>query len=393
MTSVSDQQMKSKLIMILERQGYVVSGNTFSLPDSDRETKRQVHILSKAERVNEHYKFILSNADLIGKYIIDGKDLDINKIQPKLILVQTNTLWETLFRWWNLTWWSLPYERAYGRQLRFIVWDEYHKAPIGLIGLQSPLLSWGVRDKHLDLQPERRDYWINQSLNAQRLGALPPYNNILGGKLVALLMASNVVCEEYEKKYKRTKTILEKRRIPSRLLFITTTGAYGKSSIYNRLKYNDEYVAKFIGYSTGSGSFHIPNIFFEELLHFLESKDVNIRRGYGSGPSRKMRLIDTALNYLGFKNGVNHGIKRAVYFFPLVTNLQEIITQNASPVWYNRSVNDLTDYWKIHWAAKRIEKDKTYLSFNGKRYLKSELKNIDKSNKEFREFNKWISSK
>jgi hypothetical protein len=250
MTSVSDQQIKSKLIMILERQGYVVSGNTFSLPDSNRETKRQVHILSKAERVNEHYKFIRSNADLIGKYIIDGKDLDINKIQPKLIMVQKDTLWETLFRWWNLTWWSLPYERAYGRQLRFIVWDEHHKAPIGLIGLQSPLLSWGVRDKYLDLQYERRDYWVNQSLNAQRLGALPPYNNILGGKLVALLMASNVVCKEYEKKYKRTKTILEKRRIPSRLLFITTTGAYGKSSIYNRLKYNDEYVAKFIGYST-----------------------------------------------------------------------------------------------------------------------------------------------
>lgn len=393
MTVNSDRKMKVKVREVLERQGYVVSGNTFSLPDSDRETKRQVHTLSKAERVNEHYEFILSNTELIKKYIIDGKDLDIKKIQPKLILVKRDTEWETLFRWWNLTWWSLPYERAYGRQLRFIVWDQYHRAPIGLIGLQSPLLSWGVRDRYLNLQPERRDYWVNQSLNAQRIGALPPYNNILGGKLVALLMASNVICKEYKKKYKSTKTVLEKRDIPSRLLFITTTGAYGKSSIYNRLKYNDEHVAKFIGYSTGSGSFHIPNVFFEELLQFLESKDVDTQRGYGSGPSRKMRLISTALTYLGFENGVNHGIKRAVYLFPSVANLQDVINQDAAPIWYKRSVDDMTDYWKNHWALKRIDKDKTFLSFDGKKYLDTELKEMEQSNKEFEEFRQWINSK
>ena len=190
-------------------------------------------------------------------------------------MVQHDTVWEILFKWWNLTWWSLPYERSYGRQLRFIVWDKYHKAVIGLIGLQSPILSWSVRDKYLGIVPVRRDYWVNQSLNAQRLGALPPYNTILGGKLVALLMCSKNITDEYHKKYAKTKTLLMNRAIPSRLLFITTTGAYGKSSIYNRLKYQDENVANFIGYSQGAALSTYQTSSSKKLVKFLESKNIS----------------------------------------------------------------------------------------------------------------------
>ena len=350
-------------------------------------------MLSKAERINEHYNFINSKELLIRTCLINGRDLDVSKVRPKLVLVEKNTCWETIFRWWNLTWWSLPYERSYGRQMRYVIWDEYHEAPIGLLGLQSPILSWSVRDQYLGITKERRDYWVNQSLSAQRLGALPPYNRIIGGKLIALLASSNIVIDDYKTKYDGLKTLMRKREIPARLLFLTTTGAYGKSSIYNRLKYQDEDIAKFIGYSNGSGSFHIPNTFFQRLLVFLESKGVDIRRGYGSGPSRKMRLIDMALQYLGFKDGISHGVKRAVYLFPLVRNLIRVVSGDVPPSWYHRSVEELTDYWKTRWALRRINRDKSYLSFNGESFLNEELYQIRKNNDDFKEFKLWINSR
>lgn len=390
---LSDKVMKSILTSILKKQGYKVSKNSFYLPDDNRETKRDVHNLSKAERIFEHYNFLNSNSSLIGNYIIDGKDLEVENIKPQLIQVKSGTIWEILFKWWNLTWWSLPYERAYGRQLRYIVWDKYHESIIGLIGLQSPILSWSIRDKYLGITPEKRDYWVNQSLNAQRLGALPPYNDILGGKLVALLLSSKKVSRDYQKKYSGLKTEIKQRKIPARLLFVTTTGAYGKSSIYTRLKYSDEYVAKFIGYSKGSGSFHIPNIFFEKIISYLESKDIDTKRGYGSGPSRKMRLIDTALTSLGFEKGVNHGVKRAIYLFPMVDNLKEVIDKRESPSWHKWSEDELTDYWKAKWALNRAETHQTYLTFNSKEFLNSQRKDIEDKNNSYKEFYKWMNTK
>lgn len=39
-------------------------------------------------------------------------------------------------------------------------------------------------------------------MNAQRVGALPPYNELIGGKIVALAMTSNEIREKYKQKYK-----------------------------------------------------------------------------------------------------------------------------------------------------------------------------------------------
>jgi hypothetical protein len=262
--------------------------------------------------------------------------------------------------------------------MRFVVWDKYHEAPIGLIGLQSPILSWAPRDKYLGIEPDERDYWVNQSLSAQRIGALPPYNDVLGGKLVSLLMTADIVRDIFQRKYTDQMTVIQQRLIPANLLFITTTGAYGKSSVYNRLKFNDEAVAKFIGYTQGTGTFHIPNALYEDLVKYLEKKGINVKRGYGSGPSRKLRLIDQALQLLGFANGVTHGVKRALYLFPLATNLKEVIKDGEEPVWTHREIQEMTDFWRSKWAHPRAQKDESYLEFSGDTFIEQTRKDLEK---------------
>jgi len=377
----SDTALKKDIIKILKLQGYKIKPDGFFLRDEERETKRQAHHIAKAERMLDNESLIINNTDTIKQFMVNGKDLAVSKIDPVLIEVKQGTKWERLFRWWNLVWWSLPYEKSYGRQMRFIVWDRYHKAPMGLIGLQSPILSWSVRDQYLGINNKDKDFWINQSLNAQRLGALPPYNDLRCGKLVASMMSTDYVRKKFKKKYLGVKTILKDRNIPSDLLFITTTGAYGKSSVYSRLKINNKEVAKFLGYTNGTGSFHIPNFLYEDLILYLKKLNYDVQRGCGNGPSRKIRLINQAMALLGFKNGTNHSIKRSVYLFPFAENINEVINNGKKPKWINRSQKEVANFWKRQWAIPRAEKNKKYLEFSKDEFLKetfSDLKEYKK---------------
>jgi len=375
---LSANKLKKNILQILKLQGYKVKSNGFFLKNEERDTKRQAHYIAKAERMLDNESLIIDNSEIIKQFMVDGKDLNVAKIDPILVEVQPGTKWETLFRWWNLVWWSLPYEKSYGRQMRFVLWDRYHKAPMGLIGLQSPILSWGVRDQYLGIGATDRDFWINQSLNAQRLGALPPYNNLLGGKLVAAMMSTDYVRRKFKEKYAKIKTLMKDRSIPADLLFITTTGAYGKSCVYSRFKMNGVDIAKFLGYTKGTGSFHIPNFLYEDLVLYLEKKNLDVQRGYGNGPSRKIRLIYQAMNLLGFKNGISHSIKRSVYLFPFAKNINEVINKGEKPKWAKRSQVEVANFWKQRWAIPRAESDKRYLEFSKEKFLLETLEEFKK---------------
>ena len=136
-------------------------------------------------------------------------------------------------------------------------------------------------------------------MNAQRIGALPPYDRFLGGKLISLLLTSSVIRKAFAEKYRGRQTLLRKSKIPARLLFVTTTGAYGKSCIYNRLKYNQDALCRFLGYTKGVGSFHILDSIYEQLVLYLRQNGHKAGRGFGNGPSAKMKIIDTSMNLMG----------------------------------------------------------------------------------------------
>ncbi len=259
--------------------------------------------------------------------------------------------------------------------MRFLIWDTTHDMPFGLICLQSPVLKMAVRDNYLGISKDELDIWVNKSMNAQRVGALPPYNELLGGKMVALALTCNEIREAYKKNMKITVTILKGRRLEPELLFITTTSAFGKSSLYNRLKYNGELVAKSLGYTKGSGTFHIPDELYEELISFLISRGIIVKRGFGSGPSKKLKLIGLALKHLGLSNFTYHGIKREFYLFPLVKNLKEVISKKEEPIWYDRPFERLVDYWKERWAIPRAKRVNRWMDFNKNNFF-SEVKKM-----------------
>lgn len=372
---MTEKRLRKKILESLSQQGFSVNGHIN--PTSFKKSHfKKIQNFSRKEQIKLQSNFLADATGTVKQYLINGKDVIPEKIELELRLVEEGTIEHTLFRWWNLMWWSVPYQKAYGRQMRFLVWDKTHNAPFGLIGLQSPVLKMSVRDDYLQIPKEKLDHIINKSMQAQRLGALPPYNEILGGKMVALSLTSNELRKEYQKKYKNVQTILEERIIEPHLLFITTTSAFGRSSIYNRLKYKDNLVAESLGYTKGSGSFHIPQNLYSDIQKFLNQKKIDTNTTFGYGPSRKVKLLEKAFSLLDLGEYHYHNLYREFFLFPIARNLENVISKGVRPIYYQRTMDELTGYWKNRWSIPRSSRNDKWQTFDGGKFLIAAKKNI-----------------
>ena len=369
--------IKRAIFKDLRSQGFEIKNGIISPNGNSKKIYRTIQSTAKQEKVDQHKKFIKKNLKVINKYTINGKEINPGKINLELRFVEPKSEESIIFTWWNLAWWSIPYERLIARQMRFVLWDTYHDAPFGLIGLQSPPLRNKLRDDFLGIQNGKRDYWLNMSMYAQRVGALPPYNDLLGGKLVALSLLCNEIRNKYNEKYEGKKTVLMEREIPADLLFITTTSAFGKGTIYERLDFNGEKINEFLGYTTGSGTFHLSEQNYQLLINYLDSLGYETKRGYGTGPSRKLHLINNAFRELGIAKFSNHGIKRGFYLFSNVSNLKRVITNNEKPNWYNRPFEDLTEYWKERWCVPRSKRVTKWKSFDQEKFIEEIMDSVN----------------
>jgi len=365
----SQRKLREEIIHALKDQGFKINPHARQKGCS-KTTYRRIQRKARFEQLSLRKNFLIDSIKKVRDYCRDGNEIIPERISLELREVQSDSFEEILFRWWNLIWWSIPFQRSIGRQMRFLLWDTTHDAPFGLICLQSPVLKMSVRDNYLGIPKNELDIWVNKSLNAQRVGALPPYNELLGGKMVALTLSCNEIREAYRRKYENYISIIKRRKLKPELLFITTTGAFGKSSLYNRLKYNGEVVTESLGYTQGSGTFHIPEELYVGLLDFLKSKGIDITRSYGHGSSKKLKLVSIGLRYLGLPKFEYHGIKREFYLFPLVKNLRDIIQKRKSPIWVDRPFNNLVDFWKERWAISRAERMPEWENFNSNNFFK-----------------------
>ncbi len=203
------EKLKGKIIQALKEQGFKINPH-IGPSENHKEVYKEIQQKARIEQIHIHKKFLKDSIRKIKNYLRNGSEINPDSICLELREVKSGSIEETLFKWWNLIWWSIPYQRSYGRQLRFLLWDKAHEAPFGLICLQSPVLKMSVRDNYLGIPKDELDIWVNKSLNAQRVGALPPYNELLGGKMVALTLTSNEIREAYKRKYENYTTIIKK---------------------------------------------------------------------------------------------------------------------------------------------------------------------------------------
>ena len=328
----------------------------------------------RARNVNEASR--LRAASLYEKHkncFIDGAVLDPAAIMPVLKFVEPRSKLAELFKVTRWTW-SIPYSAGYGRRLRFIVWDDYHEAVMGIIGLQSPPVDLGARDNLFDYRPGDKLDLVNRTLDAYTVGAVPPYSFLLGGKLVAGLVASNDVQQAYWREYAGRKTQIHRKRIRQPLVAVTTISAFGRSSIYNRLRFRNRLLAEPIGYTKGSGTVHLEP-FYMHVLELLRAYDPDlVLGGYGQGPKQKWQLFKRALDLLKIpRSYFRHGVHRQVYLFRLVTQLESGMAGGDFGPALGLEVEDYAQYWIDRWALPRARRDATWRDFVSEEYFAKSL--------------------
>lgn len=315
------------------------------LPASDKDTVRHLHAKSTQLELNKSQAWIHNKLSKYRHWFADGTDIVPSKCRPKLVQV-VDTWHNDLWRIARFTW-SLPYSQGYGRRMRYLVIDESNSKLIGIFALQSAPIQFPARDRMFTYPTAEKTYYVNQTMDIHTLGAVPPYGRLLGGKLVALAAVSNEVRQNYKRKYSAQVTRMERRMIPPELVALTTTSAFGRSSIYNRLRFQNEHIAVSLGYTEGYGTFHLMELYplFKE---FLQAEGISVVGGYGSGPRRKWQLMRRTLDLLGFSGDLlKNGVHREVFLFSLIHNLEEYMEGTAKiPAYRDLPFSLLAEYWR-----------------------------------------------
>lgn len=197
-------------------------------------------------------------------------------------------------------------------------------------------------------------------MDIHTLGAVPPYNCLLGGKLAALAAASNEIRLAYQRKYAQRITQMERRILPPHLVALTTTSALGRSSLYNRLKYRGIPIAESLGYTEGYGTFHLEE-FYPLFREFLKGQGVSVRGGLWYWPTPKVASYTASLSYLGLPDLLHHGVKREAFLFRLVENLEAYMEgRDTHPLYRDLPFSELVTWWRERWLLPRAERVKEW---------------------------------
>jgi hypothetical protein len=239
-----------------------------------------------------------------------------------------------------------------------LVWDDSNGKLIGIIALGDPVFNLRVRDELIAWTSRDRSKRLVNILDAYVLGAVPPYNLLLGGKLVASLIRTKEVRDDFTEKYGETRGIISRKKKRARLVMVTTSSALGRSSVYNRLKLDGQAYLRSIGYTGGWGHFQVPDSLFRDLRTFLrkEKHDYVDGHRFGDGPNWRLRTIRVAFDILGLKaHLLKHGIGREVFACELATNAMKILRGQGKRAMYRtlKSVAEVGALARERWLIPR----------------------------------------
>jgi hypothetical protein len=232
----------------------------------------------------------------------------------------------------------------------------------------------GLRALSVALGEVRKAGLSSQVADVSVCGAIAPYNLLLGGKLVALLMASQDVRNIYRERYADQVSIISSQMAgrpiyrPAELKVLTTTSLYGNgSSQYNRLRLrlanypelDQDIEWQKLAQTAGYGTVHLgPGTM--RVLREVSERSYRARRinhRFGEGASPRLRQIREAVETLGINSSsvLNHATPRIFYGCELHPRAREELlglyptTESIGCV-----ASVIASLWRQRWLANRI---------------------------------------
>ena len=216
-------------------------------------------------------------------------------------------------------------------------------------------------------------------------GAVAPYNRVLGGKLVAMLMASPQVVGDVKARYEGRVSLIASgmagraiRRQPA-LAILTTSSLYAVGSAqYNRVRIpgdlaNGEGEIRYerVGTTDSFGTAQFASDTLESLVavaRLANSKQRIVNNLFGEGMSPKLRLLRLGLDGLGLRPGdyLRHHSPRLLYAVPLATNALDVLLGLTRRPRYilplkgaAATTDEIASHWFERWAKGRLARPDT----------------------------------
>lgn len=334
-------------------------------PDKTKDTYRHLHRLQRQEKLERCTPWLEKQIGMLSQFFANGYEIDPANIAPELEEISHgNEKLSYLYRLAGLTW-SVPVSNGYGRRMRFLVWDRHNDKLIGLIGLADPVFNMNARDNAIGWTSEDRSARLVNMMDACVLGAVPPYNQLLCGKLLACLVRTQQIEQAFTAKYGKTKGIISGKRKHARLLCVTTTSALGRSSVYNRLRLDGCDYFQPVGFTAGWGHFQIPDALFSELRKFLKQKRHRYANGhqFGNGPNWRIRVVRAAFDKLGINSEIlRHNLEREVFICPVADNAFSVLRGDTRQPSFGslKSVAEVSRVALQRWIVPRAERMPQY---------------------------------
>jgi hypothetical protein len=233
----------------------------------------------------------------------------------------------------------------------------------------------GLRTINTAMAEIRKGGLSSQVADISVCGAVAPYNSLLGGKLVALLMASQEIRDAYRSRYAGQVSIISSQMAgraiyrPAELKVLTTTSLYGNgSSQYNRLRLR---AAEFtildhsiewqeLAKTAGYGTVHLGSATVRVLREVSErrhrARRVNHR--FGEGASPRLRQIREAVEALGIDAStvLHHATPRIFYGCELHPGaIDELLGLYPPTENRGQAANIIASLWRQRWLSRRIQ--------------------------------------
>ena len=363
---VCPDTLRADILEHIEHIGLTSSNGNGSAPVFSKDSIRAAHSHQRSCYMEREVRMLGRQWSKLMEHFAEGHEVDPHAIDPRLEIVESEKESGRLFRF-ATTLWSAPVSRGFGRRMRYLVRDRSNGKLIGIFALGDPVFNLKARDEWIGWnQAYRRDYLTNV-MDAYVVGAVPPYAQLLGGKLVASLIGSREVADNFRRKYGRTTGIISGKQKRAQLALVTVTSALGRSSIYNRLHLRERpfdasspTLVKLdcIGETTGYGHFHLPDEIFTRLRKLIAQDQHAYANGhqFGDGPNWRMRVARVGLQRLNLDPDlIRHGIRREVYAMSLTENFRNVLKGNTQQTAVKRpSVEELSSAALERWVLPRV---------------------------------------
>jgi hypothetical protein len=316
-------------------------------------TKAGMKRLATHERI-QNQTFIERMSDRWSHSILqDASTFAIENVKPTIVICSSRSQHD-LFRYCRLSQ-NVASGPRVGRRICALVYDAGHESSplMGAFCLASPIFSIGCRDNYFDWKgteaSQRKQIGLLRMMDLAVCVAIPPYNDLRGGKLIAALAASREIANHFRHSYNDD------------LLAVITTCCSGvHCPIFNRINLVPGGLFRRIGETSGYTTSHFSDASYEAARRLVGEHSVDWA---------KIRLLRTAMTMCKLPADVFLKVGELKGVYVGTTDPKTIVALRAGKSQSRRklfSVAEITAYWRES-LLKNVDIQPTLTTYSHRR--------------------------